>query len=159
MIFMGELIDKLSKIYSRIPDFKCREGCGECCGPIPHFTEGTIFDLSNIGHVEIEKEAIKEYLRLTGKKYKTVTVVEESCPYLIEDKKCEIYPVRPLVCRLFGVMPEAEELRCPYIKPERTISYKKLEKIVRQIESLRKLIQKKSHPSQILQSSQNLQSL
>jgi len=85
--------------------------------------------------------------------------VREFCPYLTEDKKCEIYPVRPLVCRLFGVMPEVEKLRCPFIEPEKTISYKEYEKIVREIESLRKFIQKKNHPLRILQPLQTLQSL
>lgn len=107
----------------------------------------------------MEKEAIKEYLRLTGKKYKTVTGIKQFCPYLTEDKKCEIYPVRPLICRIFGVMPEVEKMRCPVVEPEKTISYAEYEKIVRRIESLRKLIQKNSRLLQFLQPSQNLQSL
>jgi len=150
----------LLKIYSKIPEFKCKENCGLCCGFLSHFTEGTIFEPIGKGeYVEIEKEAIKEYLRLTGKKYKTVKGVREFCPYLTEDKKCEIYPVRPLVCRLFGVMPEVENLRCPFIEPEKTISYAEYEKTVKRIESLRRFIQKKNRPLRILQPSQNPQSL
>jgi len=57
------------------------------------------------------------------------------------------------------VMPEVKKLKCPFIEPEKTISYKEYEKIVKKIESLRKFIQKKNHPLRILQPSQNPQSL
>ncbi len=26
---------KLKKLYSKIPEFKCVEGCTDCCGPVP----------------------------------------------------------------------------------------------------------------------------
>jgi len=148
------------KIYSKIPDIKCKEDCGKCCGFVPHFAEGTIFEpLSNEDYIIVEKEAIKEYLRENGLKYKKIKGIFEYCPYLTEDKKCEIYPVRPLICRIFGVMPEVKKMKCPVVEPERTISYAEYEKIVKQIESLRTLIQKKNHPLRILQPSQNPQSL
>lgn len=32
------------------------------------------------------------------------------CPYLLEDKRCSIYPVRPFLCRIAGV---STDLPCP----------------------------------------------
>lgn len=42
-----------------------------------------------------------------------------TCPY-VENNRCAIYPVRPLICRLQGLFPE--KLPCPHIKPEQILS-------------------------------------
>jgi len=90
--------ESLEKIYSQIPNFNC-QNCHQCCGPIIWFKP--------------EEILIREYL----KKYKIKHVVwtkkefeknNRRCPYLINDK-CIIYPVRPIVCRLQGNIPE---LKC-----------------------------------------------
>ena len=82
-----------------IPKHNCRN-CGECCGLIP----ATPYELTQIKeylhkHEDIRAKAVKQ----SG---------EATCPFRDrENKRCLIYPVRPVICGLFGV---AKQLRCPY---------------------------------------------
>lgn len=93
-----DTIKSLEKIYSKIPEFKCRN-CHQCCGPIIWF--------------EPEELLIKKYLD-TQNITRIVWTLNEfkqnkmKCPYLKNDK-CIIYPVRPIVCRLQG---NISELKC-----------------------------------------------
>lgn len=74
--------------YSGIPACHCPTGCAKCCGPI----------LWN----EEEDQAIRAYLRKRGGTMPRGHGVY--CPFLQVGKhRCSIYPVRPLVCRLYGV--------------------------------------------------------
>jgi Fe-S-cluster containining protein len=83
----------LEEIYSLIPDFDCKN-CHKCCGPIVWFKP--------------EEILIREYMLKNNIKY-VVWSTEEfkksdmRCPYIKNDK-CVIYPVRPIVCRLQGVV-------------------------------------------------------
>ena len=54
------------------------------------------------------------------------------CPYLINDR-CIIYPVRPIVCRLQGNIPE---LNCKSSKNDKLISENEMENIKRKILNL-----------------------
>jgi len=78
----------IDDIYNLIPDFMCTNGCHECC--------------QNFGvpsRTGIEDERIKVFLNKNamkpGKAHGT------TCPYSNESG-CTIYPVRPLICRLYG---------------------------------------------------------
>ena len=89
--------DKLRQIYRQIPRATCTSGCGECCGVISP-------SLAEI-------RAVKEYCAGRGIDFREFTdVVGADCPYLTTDRCCEIYPVRPFLCRLLGA---AESLPCP----------------------------------------------
>lgn len=116
-------ITRLVKIYNQIPkDFKCHH-CHLCCGPIIWF--------------QPEEYLIRKFLN----KHKLDYIVWSEndfkknnmrCPYL-KDGKCIIYPVRPIVCRLQGHIPE---LPCKMIKD---ISFDKLK--IKKIETeFKKLI-------------------
>ena len=81
----------IDDIYNLLPDFMCTNGCLECC--------------QNFGvpsRTKIEDERIKVFLKENamklGKAHGT------TCPYLNE-LGCTIYPVRPLICRLYGTSP------------------------------------------------------
>lgn len=64
------------RLYARIPSFKCKEGCTDCCGPVP-FSEW-------------------EWSRIKDKrKMDLATLI---CPYAVAGR-CEIYEQRPLICR------------------------------------------------------------
>lgn len=76
------------KLYSRIPSFKCKEGCMDCCGPVP-FSKW-------------------EWERVQDKRKATLL----SCPYAVGGR-CEIYKHRPLICRLFGSVDDPL-LECPH---------------------------------------------
>jgi hypothetical protein len=65
-------------LYAEIPAFQCKEGCNECCGPMPAFSEW-------------EWEQVPE-------KRRCITM---ACPYKTE-AGCAIYEHRAFICRLFG---------------------------------------------------------
>ncbi|MBQ4133278.1 MAG: hypothetical protein IJD04_06050 [Desulfovibrionaceae bacterium] len=82
-------------LYAQIPSFRCKEGCTECCGPVP-------FSSWEKAQVKIEP----------GK-------LGRRCPYLGESG-CLIYENRPLMCRLYGTVPE---MKCPHkCRPEKMLS-------------------------------------
>jgi Fe-S-cluster containining protein len=77
-----------------LPPMRCDEGCGACCGVAPV--------------TETEFRRIERYVKDHG-----ITPIrhdddDEQCP-LYQDGKCTVYPVRPLICRIFG---HTERLTC-----------------------------------------------
>jgi len=112
----------LRKIYARIPEFKCRPSCGKCCGP--HAWS------------KLEENSISRYVQ-EHKIQPQKGFLEPGipgCPYLSADKRCLIFPVRPLICRLYGVV---ENLRCPFpIKPRRILSRKDAYRLTNQVVEL-----------------------
>lgn len=84
-------LTKLQALYDAIPTFACKEGCSDCCGPVPM--------------AKAEWQRIKLEPRLKG-------LGCTSCAYLIEGG-CSIYGKRPYLCRLFGASLEAK-MRCPH---------------------------------------------
>ena len=80
--------DNLQELYSQIPEFDCVPGCTDCCGPW--------------GCSKQEWETIIARDKREGKGL--------DCPYICE-KGCSIHDIRPLVCRMFGVV---EAMQCPH---------------------------------------------
>ena len=69
--------------------------CGSCCGLIPLSSR--------------ELKAIKDYVAANDVAIGKASVM--NCPFRDEaNKRCAIYPVRPLMCRLMGV---AKGCDCP----------------------------------------------
>jgi len=90
-----DIKNRLAEIYSLIPDFDCKN-CHNCCGPIIWFKP--------------EEILIREYMKKNNIEYVVWSTDEFNknnmrCPYIKNDK-CVIYPVRPIVCRLQGVVSE-----------------------------------------------------
>jgi Fe-S-cluster containining protein len=81
----------IEDIYNLIPNFICTEGCHECC--------------QNFGvpsQTRTEAERIKAFLHKHSRRIGQAH--GNTCPYLNETG-CSIYPVRPLICRLYGTSP------------------------------------------------------
>lgn len=73
--------------------------CGECCGPVPIN--------------ESEYRCIKNYVDQHPEVRDVVNAEHQQMECVFRDnsnKRCAIYPVRPMVCRLFGVI---DEMKCP----------------------------------------------
>lgn len=88
----------------QIPAFKCKEGCADCCGPVP-------FSRWEWAQIKDQREA-------TG----------VNCPY-ISKAGCEIYEDRPILCRLMGA---CSGLPCPRgCRPQKLLSKKKEKEIMR----------------------------
>ena len=81
----------IEDIYSLLPDFECIPGCIECCR-----------DFGVASRTRVENERIQEFLRAHGRE--PLLRQGTTCPYLCE-QGCTIYPVRPLICRLYGTSP------------------------------------------------------
>lgn len=97
MIFLDDLSIKkrLKEIYSLIPDFNCKH-CHKCCGPIIWFKPEEMLIRGYMVKNNIE------YIVWSTEEFKKNNM---RCPYLKNDK-CVIYLVRPIVCRLQGVISE-----------------------------------------------------
>ncbi len=80
----------------RIPPHTNCKNCGKCCGIIPASAE--------------EVAAIRKYLAEHPAAVKSQPGLD--CPFRDSAKaRCTIYPVRPLACRLMGVI---REMCCPH---------------------------------------------
>lgn len=90
--------EKLRKLYNQIPKIECKGLCDHSCSYIPMS--------------DLEKKNITE-------KYGNANFLNDPCPKL-RNGRCLIYEDRPLVCRLYGVVPE---MRCIHgCKPEKMLS-------------------------------------
>jgi hypothetical protein len=120
---------KLREIYAKIPELKCVKGCTECCGNPAEPVKKGYLPFTPLFWSKIEAENIRRYLKEKGIKERLVVNPLEPCPY-IENGKCLIYPARPLMCRLFGVV---EDLKCPYVKPKSYITTQKANKLIQKV--------------------------
>ena len=101
--------ERLEGIYGRVPSVSCHcDRLGQCC----ELTEAemaaeyaTMYPL-----YAVEYWNIVDYLRANfseDRQEELLSVTEERperCPFLTEEGGCSIHPVRPLVCRTFGVL-------------------------------------------------------
>jgi Putative zinc- or iron-chelating domain len=99
---------KLDAIYARLPRVACRGLCGIACGPIP------------MSVVEADR------LRRTAHKAPRTTPGQIGdrdawrCIYLRSTERCEVYAVRPLICRVWGTV---KRMSCPWgCTPDRWLS-------------------------------------
>lgn len=93
---------RLLALYALLPRLECRGLCAESCGPI--------------GMTTLEARRIE---RLTGRALPMLDDETLVCPFLA-NRRCGIYPVRPLLCRLWGLV---ETMPCPFgCRPERYLT-------------------------------------
>jgi uncharacterized protein len=97
----------LRNLYDLLPkaDIPCVEGCSQCCGPVP-----------------TTRQELRRAPNLLGYANQ-VEIFENSnpyawcgtCPYVIKHGGgCAIYDDRPFMCRLFGLVADEPQLRCPH---------------------------------------------
>jgi len=85
----------------------------------------------------VEEINIKEYMKqnkISYIKWNLEQYIKHnfSCPYNIKSK-CVIYPVRPIACRLFGVIPS---LPCNFGKSDNILSKRTEDNIMRELHRL-----------------------
>jgi Fe-S-cluster containining protein len=89
----------LAALYARIPDIPdCDGRCWTSCGPI---------DMSWRERARIREAGVKITPWEDAKAWRDTFW----CEALTEGKRCAVYEMRPLVCRLWGA---AEGLECPF---------------------------------------------
>lgn len=94
------LDERLDALYAELPTIKCGGYCQDSCGPI--------------------EMSVRERQRIEGTHGAVTCGVGPSCTMLRPDGTCRAYEIRPMICRLWGLM---ESMRCPYgCKPERWLT-------------------------------------
>lgn len=96
---------QLEILYSQLPSGSCH-GCATCCydGVTASFVEYMNIRRYFSDHLLLTEE-LKEHIR----EYVLNELKEVNpCPFLVA-KRCLIYPVRPLTCRLFGFQSRHEQ--------------------------------------------------
>ena len=103
-------LKKLKRLYKKIPNMKCKN-CGKCCGIVPFIK--------------------LEWARVENKKKAT----NLNCPYLSKNG-CEIYELRPFMCRLFGTSIDPR-LKCPNgCAPDKILSAEEARELTNKYKSL-----------------------
>ena len=104
---LDRLAVELDAIYEDVPSTCCANS-GECCSlTSAEMDEGwaTMFPLYTAEYARIadhvrrnfEAPRVEELLAVTDER-------PQRCPFLGDNNGCTIYPVRPLICRTYGVM-------------------------------------------------------
>lgn len=88
---------ELDALYATLPTMQCRGYCHDSCGPID--------------------PAVREKARIIERARKPLTCGEyATCSMLTEERKCSVYDIRPMICRLWGLV---RSMPCPYgCRPE-----------------------------------------
>lgn len=104
---VGKGIEALNQLYATIPSGRC-DSCGACCYDNVPLSVGEFLAL--VSYLKSEgrlERAVEKVARWYVYQFETV----QPCVFLGDDKRCEVYAVRPLVCRLFGHQTADEQAR------------------------------------------------
>lgn len=114
-------LTELDSLYAQIPQLDCKRLCQQSCGPI-------VMSRLEWDRVVERRHGLPVYADREHRR--TLT-----CPYLNEASgACTVYPVRPLICRLWGVV---KAMRCPFgCRPEHWLSDKQARKLLRAVQRL-----------------------
>lgn len=113
----------LEKIYARIPKIQCQRKCQNACGLI--------------GGSPAEQSLVQSLT--AGMRLGSVQIFPATkhprCAFLTaEDGDCSIYGLRPLMCRLFGVI---HDLQCRHgCIPERWLDHSEVQEIIREVQNV-----------------------
>mgnify|MGYP001558657277 CR=1 FL=1 len=102
-------------LYAQLPRLTCQQKCQHAC---------TSIVMSQT-----------EWERLTRAAGSEELYVQESgrCPLLVNGR-CRVYPVRPMICRLWGL---TKDMACPYgCEPERWLEAEEARQFLRAAEQL-----------------------
>jgi hypothetical protein len=88
---------ELDALYQTLPHLECQGFCHDSCGPI--------------------EMSVREQARIIERARKPITCNKgASCSMLTEDRRCSVYDIRPIICRLWGLV---RSMPCPYgCRPE-----------------------------------------
>ncbi len=90
----------LDALYAELPRLECQRLCAESCGPV------------FMGRLEWRRVCTSVREVRTGGD-------DLMCP-LLKKGRCEVYPIRPMLCRLWGLV---ESMPCPWgCEPDRYLT-------------------------------------
>jgi Fe-S-cluster containining protein len=123
---------KLEKIYASLPKIECKQKCQEACSLIIITRAEKVNLTKELNHnpsIKIDKyhHALFDPAKIHEEK--------PTCKMLDKCGNCSIYNIRPLICRLFGIV---KKMQCPFgCIPERWLSDKEAQAIFKQLRSIR----------------------
>ena len=97
-LFLSELDKRLSKYFDAHREYTCcEEGCSLCCEKGDYPLSSLELEYLMQGFISIS-DNLKRQVQINIKNMKK----GGACPFLI-DKKCSVYPDRPIMCRVHGL--------------------------------------------------------
>lgn len=125
---------RLEAIYARIPAIACQRRCQAGCGIIRETGRleaerldrqfGLKFGRYFTANGQDAQASVGDWLEI-GRTY---------CEFITVNGNCDVYSLRPLMCRLFGVV---RELACPHgCQPERWLTDAEKLELIRAVEAL-----------------------
>lgn len=111
---------RLDAIYAQLPKINCQRKCQQSCGPIVMGRREWNRVIEDVGYEP--KPTPDQAARLV-------------CPMLDEKAgACSVYHVRPLICRLWGLV---EAMACPWgCRPERWLTDAEAHHLMNQAERI-----------------------
>lgn len=126
------LVDTAEKAFEQVGTqfadcVKCNTGCSDCCYAlfdisliealyIHHHFMRTLDEAAQEVLIEKANDADRKIYKIKRRAYKAAAGGQEEakilsamtnervrCPLLNDDKKCDLYPYRPITCRLYGI--------------------------------------------------------
>jgi hypothetical protein len=89
---------ELDALYATLPKLVCQGYCSASCGPIA--------------------TSARERARIETTAHRALTAEDPgpTCSMLTADRRCSVYEIRPMICRLWGLV---QRMPCPYgCRPE-----------------------------------------
>ncbi|MDE2887982.1 MAG: YkgJ family cysteine cluster protein [Gemmatimonadota bacterium] len=100
---------RLQAVYDQVPAVSCHcDRLGQCCELTNEEMEAdfaTMYPLYSVEYLNIV-DYVQDHFE-AGRRDAVLALTEERparCPFLTDSGGCSIYPVRPLVCRTYGVL-------------------------------------------------------
>lgn len=120
---------KLEELYKRIPKLECKGLCHQTCAFIA---------ASKVERKRVKERLHKDIFISIDSVYKNPEKFRlQDIRYCkaLKDKRCSIYNIRPLICRLYGA---AEGLKCEFgCKPERIMTDKEAADLINEVDALK----------------------
>jgi Fe-S-cluster containining protein len=127
--------EEIERLYARLPSIKCKGLCQDCCGPISM----TDLEIRRIAErvPSFPSTARQMPVRLASGQVVIANgfVTDcDTCPLLTADGRCSVYPIRPLICRLWGLV---QSMRCPHgCTPTKWVSPRESFKLLNQADRI-----------------------
>lgn len=114
----AEAVQALEALYARLPRIVCQRQCQEACGPVL---------MSRLEWIRVLRSPAG---RRTLRGADALT-----CP-MLRHGGCAVYAVRPLICRLYGLV-EDPRMRCPFgCLPERWVTMDEAQALLEEAQTI-----------------------
>lgn len=111
---------RLDAVYARLPRIACKGLCADSCGPII------------LSPLEADRAKRARSDRLAPSTHSDTDV---RCRYLTPARRCSVYAVRPLICRVWGLV---KRMSCPRgCVPDRWLTDREFVALATEIEAIR----------------------